>query len=243
MAITGFDFDKEKNRDLELWKRWKRTRSQRDLEALLKQMRGVIMKNARKWSGALPIEVLEIEANKIAVQAFDTYNPNAGTALSTHLTNYLQKLSRKTYKYQNPARLPEHRQIKFYMYQNMVQNFVDEHGRDPSIDEIADALGWNRKEVARIVKETRATYVESVGKPAEFSWDEGIADEDIDFFYHDLSPEDKVLFEHTTGYGGKPVLSPNKLAKKMGIPLSTLYYKRNNLATRIRKYVQKSQRL
>jgi len=242
MATVTFDYDKEKNRDIELWKQWKRTRSKRDLEALLKQMRPVIMKNAQKWSGVLPITVLEVEANKIAVEAFESYNPRVGTALSTHLTNYLQKLSRKTYKYQNPARLPEHRQIKFYMYNNMVEDFVDEHGRDPSVDEIADHLGWNKREVERILKETRSTFVESGGPPGGFEWDEGLADEDIEFFYHDLSPEDKLIFEHTTGYGGKQILAPAKLAKKLGVPLSTLYYKRNNLAARIRKYVKRSEK-
>jgi DNA-directed RNA polymerase specialized sigma subunit len=53
-------------------------------------------------------------------------------------------------------------------------------------------------------------------------FDSGENDEWIHFVYHDLSDKDKIIFEHRTGFGGKPVLDTAAIAKKIGVSASTV---------------------
>jgi len=39
----------------------------------------------------------------------------------------------------------------------------------------------------------------------------------LSFVYHDLQPTDQVILEHTVGLNGKPVLSKQMIARKLGI--------------------------
>ena len=80
--------------DLRLWQQWHRTRSQMDMEALLNQLQPVISGQVSRWAGTLSRPLLETRAKVLAVEAIRSYNPSRGTALATHVTNRLRKLSR-----------------------------------------------------------------------------------------------------------------------------------------------------
>ena len=90
-----------KARDLELWRAWKKSQSPGDLQKLLDQMTPIINREVGKWAPAMSRSLLEMEAKRLAVQAFQTYNPSAGTALSTYVASRLPKLSRTVYSNQN----------------------------------------------------------------------------------------------------------------------------------------------
>src|SRR5512134_2171856 len=86
-----------KAKDITLWKEWKKTRSPQALQKLLDQMHPIIMQTVNKWAPAASRSLLESEAKRLAVEAFERYDPNQGAALSTFLASRLQKLSRTVY--------------------------------------------------------------------------------------------------------------------------------------------------
>ena len=213
-----------KSKDLELWRTWKRTQSSTDLQALLNQMQPIIMREVNKWSNAMSRSLLEAEGKRLAVEAFQQYNPNAGTALSTYVASRLPKLSRIVYSNQNVARMSETKALLFHAYNSANNELRDRHGREPTTDELADHLGWSRKKLTQFQKQSsRRELIESEEHPDYEEEDDHL----VDFIYHDLTPLQKSIFEYRTGYNGKPQLSGADICKKLKITQGQLSYQVN----------------
>ncbi len=81
--------------------------------------------------------------------------------------------------------------------------------------------------------ELRSSFGESAPTPPGFeSSFEGSTE--LDFVYHDLNTQDKTVFEHTTGYGGAPILDGRSLATKTGLTQGQISHSKR----RIRKLVK-----
>ena len=228
-----------KQKDLEAWRRWKQSKSITDLELLLKQMDNVIHRQIANQKGSIPDIVLELKAKEYAKQAFETYDPKMNVALSTHVFNNLKQLSRLNMTYKSAVRAPEHQQRVVGDFISAKQLLKDELGRPATSEELADHLKWNVKEIARLESTTRAELSDSLPMGHELESSFSNAQEDVDpmviYFYKELSPQDKLLFEYTTGYGGKPVLSNQALADKLKISYSQLSYKRKLLIDKLKQ--------
>jgi DNA-directed RNA polymerase sigma subunit (sigma70/sigma32) len=221
-----------KTTDLELWRQWKKTKSGVDLQRLLDQMNPILMREVNKWAPSMSKSFLEMEAKRLAVEAFDSYNPNAGTALSTYVASRLPKLSRVVYSTQNTARLSETKNLLFHTYHTATNELRDRHGRDPTNEELADHLGWAPKKLEKFQRESqRKEFVESEEHPEA----EDVDDHLVDFIYHDLTPLQKQIFEHRTGYQGKPILTGAQIMKKLNITQGQLSYQLNLIDTIVRK--------
>jgi DNA-directed RNA polymerase specialized sigma subunit len=225
--------------DLELWKQWKRTNDPEHLKQLLDHMNPLVQREVQKWGAAVPREALESKGRLLTVQALKTYDPNRGAAIGTHVTSRLRKLSRDVYPYQNVARLPENKQLLYNTFQVATNNLVDQHGRDPTVDELADELGWTPRKVADFQKSfARRELVESAGAFME----EGSADEGlIDFYHHGLTPSDKLMFEDIIGYKGRPAMNNAQLMKKYSMTQGQLSYKKRKFINDLRS-IQQGQR-
>jgi len=204
------------SRDLELWKKWKEERNKDNLTPLMSSMNPVIQKEVSRWAtGNVSRPVLNIEAKKIALKAFDSYDPNS-TQLNTHLTNQLKGLSRIVYTHSNAARMPEHQTLKVGSYLNAKNELEEDLGREPTAQELSASLKWSMKEVDRFRNELRSGL--STSKPTPPGFETYNPDEAfIDFVYNDLHDQDKLVFEHTTGYGGNKILSAKTLMSKTGM--------------------------
>jgi DNA-directed RNA polymerase specialized sigma subunit len=211
-------------KDLELWREWKKTRNPATLSKLLDRLHPLIIRETGKWQSTVPQVALEAKARILTVEALESYNPNMGAAIGTHVTSRLRKLSRSVYPYQNVARLPENKQLLYNTFQVVQNNLLDTHGREPTTEEIADELHWTPKKVADFQRSFgRRELVESEG----VFTDEDRQDSNlVDFYYHGLAPEDKLLFEHIVGYGGKKVLNNAALMKNFKLTQGQLSYKK-----------------
>jgi DNA-directed RNA polymerase specialized sigma subunit len=212
-----------KSKDLELWTRWNQTRSDADLQALLNQMSPIIAREINKWAPATSRSLLESEARRLAVEAFYHFDPKAGATLSTYLASRLPKVSRMVYSQLNVARLSETKTLQWGTVQTATNELKDRHGREPTHDELADHLGWTPKKLASFLQHARRNeFVESEAHP-EFS--EG-DDHLIDFIYNDLTPQQKKIFEYTSGYGGVEILSGKEILSKLKITQGVLSYQK-----------------
>ena len=221
-----------KTTDLELWRRWKKTHAPDDLQKLLTQMNPLLLREVNKWAPSMSRSYLEGEAKRLAVEAFETYDPNMGAALSTYVASRLPKLSRVVYATQNTARLSETKNLLFHSYHTATNDLKDRHGREPTNDELADHLGWGVKKLETFQRQSqRKEFVESEDHPES----EDVDDHLTDFIYHDLTPLQKSIFEYTAGYQGKPRLGGAAIMKKLGITQGQLSYQKTLIESAIKR--------
>lgn len=221
-----------REKDLQLWKQWNKTKSDADLQALLNHLQPVINQQVTRWGGTLSRPMLETRAKILAVEAIRSYNPHAGAALATHVTNRLQKLSRTVYTHTQAARLPEHKAVgmtTFSVAQDQLQNDL---GRSPTHVELADHLGWTQTRTREFQRAYDRKELLSSGEfnPASFP----VADQHdpiIDYVYFDMEPQKQQLFEGITGYGGNRILTNQELMAKHKLTQGQLSYQKRQMKT------------
>ena len=205
-----------KKEELEMWRVWKKDSTMTNLEPLLVSLDPLIQKRVNQFSGApIPRSAIEAEARKQAVSAFETYNPKMGAGLSTHVTNYMQKVYRYVTTYQNVGRLPESRTAKIDTFQKTKAFLAQIKDREPSTVELADELGWSKREVGRMEIELR----KDLGLETSFSEMKFLDfDRNADLLaygYYELTPEEQLVFDYTIGMHGKPKLKIEDIGKKL----------------------------
>jgi DNA-directed RNA polymerase specialized sigma subunit len=221
-----------KSKDHALWEKWKKTHSSADLQALLNQMSPIINREVNKWAPSMSRSLLEAEGKRLAVEAFEKYDPTAGAALSTYLASRLQKLSRMVYSTQNTARLSETKTLLFHTYNAATNELRDMHGREPTNEELSDHLGWSPKKLEAFQRQAgRKEYIESEEHPD----DENADDDLVHFIYHDLTPLQKKIFEHRTGYQGSTILSGKEIMTELNITQGQLSYQINLIEEAVKR--------
>jgi hypothetical protein len=227
-----------KTRDIELWEAYKANPGPHTLQPLMQQLDPVIQSEVNRWAGAISRPVLETKAKGLALEAIKSYNPNAGAALATHVTNRLKKISREVYTHQDAVRVPEYKKLKFNAYHRSTEELMSLNGREPTDVELADHLGWSRKMVADVQRSMRPELIESLDTGAglferKSVWGSDSDDGLVDMLYFDMDPIDKLIFEHSTGYSGKPILSNPQLAAKTGLTQGQLSYRKRRIIDKV----------
>lgn len=192
-----------------------------DIEKLIKENKKLIDLEASRYATNLPLITVQLEAYKLAREAAKTYNPASGFKFSTHLVNSLKKLSRLSTKYGTVLRLPENTQFDIHKLNKLEKDLEHTLGRPPTTEELSHHSGLSVKAVSSTQKSRKtSTGISSLfDSPTLFSSEN---DEWAQFVYHDLADKDKLIFEHKTGFGGKPILDNATLAKKLNLSVSTL---------------------
>lgn len=213
-----------KTRDMELWEKWSRTHDPKDLDALMTQVMPVLRREIGRWSKMMPAYVLENEAKLIAIEAFKSYRPNEGAALTTHLVNRLQKLSRKAYDNQSTLSVPEHQRLTFNRVNLVRAQLEDSLGRAPSLNEVSDHLALPPKKVQWIMENVAKRELIESGEGPSFLMSDDSPDV-IDLAYHDMTPLQKKIFELRAGYNNVPqAKSATEIMRKLSITQGQLSY-------------------
>lgn len=205
--------------DIELISQWKVDRDPKKFHALMERFNPVINKFTNQFSGTgVSKNALRTSARANTIRAINTYDPNAGTKPITHVYNNLKKLNRVASESLTSGHIPESRSLKMATFKSTITNLEDRLGREASIDEMAKEMKWSREETARMNSELEG---ETTASTAEFDFYGNSTSEKskdmttIDYMYTDLSGKDKVIFEHTFGLGGKPILNNKQIAEKL----------------------------
>jgi len=232
---------RQTHEDYALWKEWKDSNEDPDkLRPLLTQFRGMIRQSANRWAGIdMPPAVIHAEHNSQFLRALRTYDPDKGK-LGTWVGSYLKKAPQRFLTtYQNPARIVETRTgARRGVFDSAMATLDDQLGREPTSQELSEYLEWSLPEVERALSEGRkAVYSSS----APYGLDPAThmpsrATEIARFIKPELSPEEMLVWEHTTGDGGKPQLRPGEIANKLNMSPSKVSRLRNSIAEKIKKY-------
>jgi DNA-directed RNA polymerase specialized sigma subunit len=218
-----------RERDMQLFHEWKNTGSKQALGKLINQLSPVIYHEVRNQSGTLPTPALSAEAKKWTLRALQTYDPEKGVLLSTHVSNYLPKIRRMNAKFVNAVRLPENLHYQFNTFNKSLQDLTDELGREPNDDELSKHLNWTKPQVVKFKGMLFADLLESnSARPSEFTRfnDQTVI---LDHIKSQLTPQERVIFDN------KGYLSSTELAEKLGINLNRLNYLTSKMVDKIRE--------
>ena len=219
---------KRKADDIQTWKTWKQNPTPENMDALVERFNPVIDAKTRMWRGPKtnqPAMRTNLLIN--AGEAFETYDPNRGAALRTHLENKLQRSHRFNIQHQNYGYMPEGQVRNISKVEQAKDMLREELGRDPTPFEVANKANQHfgltgrkkltEKRVDRITSGQRADIAgssfESDPTPFAINREREVAG----LLRHELDQDHQQLFDHLYGKNGKPqVTSTTQLAKMMG---------------------------
>ena len=225
------------------YQQWKKTQTPENMGLLLHKADSVIQSALQSY--ARGNKALAGKARILAANAFHSYDPQQGTQLRTHLMTQLQPLNRYNKAYQQVVHVPERVSMDLYKINQSVQDFKDQHGREPSDSELADHTGLSLRRLAKVRGFAKAEMSESsltendegeqaTHYPGVFKvnpqqvW--------LEYVHHDSDPTSQQILEWKTGYNGKPQLSNNEIAKKLNLSAGAVSQRAAKLAERIAEY-------
>lgn len=187
-------------------------------------------------------QALKGRAKLLAAKAIQSYDPSKGAKLRTHLMNQMQPLTRSAKQYSQPVHIPERVQADLYQVEEGGQRFFNDYGREPSDDELADLTGLSIKRIAHVRSMRNIGMPESAliqsgeeGEEQFMPGMESVSPEQIfiEYLHHDLDPVDQKILEWRTGLYGKPKLSNNEIAKKLGLSAGAISQRAAKISKRL----------
>lgn len=223
---------------LVLVKQWKRTKDPMVLEELYKIHANFIAASVNKYMDApVPKSVLEAEAKKYLMDAYETYDATKGASLATYVFSNLRRLRRYVIKFQNVARIPEHRALSIASFNFSKAQLGSQLNRDPVALELADHLGWPVQRVINMETQLRKDIVSPLDtERSAKSFDENM--EVINFAYFSFSNEEKLIYDYLTGKNGKPRLTIKQIAGKLKKKPSEIRKMKNKMAYIIESHLK-----
>jgi len=210
---------------------WKKNPTPDKLAKVVNKFSGLLHKELPKYYGNLPPTVIKSYGKKFIINSLDSFNPQKGS-LSSHVSSNLRKLHRVNYETSSIFRMSEELQRGVNQYKQSKETLSAKLKRDPTNEEMSDELHWSPTKVARIenqlMNEVMTGNLEFT--PAHINMQDPV----IDYIYHDLPAEEKIIFQHRTGYRGNPILKLNQLSKKLNISPATISNKAMRIAKKIK---------
>jgi RNA polymerase primary sigma factor len=203
---------------------WRKNQTPENLNAVLDKAAPTI--DSALYSYAKGDKTLRSRARLLAAGAIRSFDPSRDVKLKTHLMSQLQPLSRAWRERSTPVKVPERVSADLYSLNRTMAAFKDNHGREPSTQELADHAGLSMKRIAHVRKYQMGPIAESAlteeedGEKAVYH--PGVSREDprkiwAEYVYHDLDPVNQKILEWKNGLHGQPVLSVNDIAKRLGV--------------------------
>lgn len=217
-----------RDKDQKAYDDWRSTGNKKHLGALMASLTPVIRAEVTRASGSLPTAALSAEAKKWTIKAIQSYDPSKGTTLATHVNNYLPKIRRMNYKFQNAVRLPENMQLKFHEYNHSLTMLRDELNRDPTDEELSKKLGWSKPQTVKFKNSLYNDLIESSSeKPGEFTQfnEHAIL---MEHLMSQLDYREKFILDNSK------LMSSTELAAKLGVNLNRLNYLKGKLIEKIK---------
>jgi len=221
-ALHQADQSMRQNRrtnELEMLEKWKKSQDPQHLQPLLQAYNPVIHQKIKQWKApSIPESAFKAELQGHLIKALETYDPNRGAQLSTHVENRLRKAMRYNANYQNVARIPEGQIKNITPVKNAQNELQEQFGRPPTHDEIADHIGMPVRHVTRILGALRADIPDSAfeSSPEDTMKQIGRDHEVLSLLPHVLNADEHKVFNHVFGLNGHDRLdSTNELAKKL----------------------------
>lgn len=241
----------QKQLEFDLWKQWRADPTPATFEELYGLHRPLLEDvNKRLFrTSNLPPSTLRSQSMKLYADALSSYDPDRGAGLSTHIGINQRHLTRYNNKYTNVARIPKEQADVIGRLNLAEQNLQEKLSRPPSSAEIADYMqasyqdikklrNLSSKDVDRIrgmqyddhLFETPATMAEASDDQRER--------EVVSALYHELSPEQQLIMEHSYDlWGRETILDNDKLGGVIGMSPQKIRALKKQIAQKVNRYL------
>ena len=227
------------DQDLQLWQQWdQKGRRKKDLQPLFDQFAGTLEKQVNVYSGKVNIPPSAIRANvqRNFLDAVQTYDPNRGTKLNTHVNWHLHKTKRFIAQHQNFARMSEPMIYRIGDYERTEDQLKQKLGRDPSSIEMADKLKWPPSHVERMRKSLRRDLSSSLFELDPSSLQVSRWQEVKSMVPYELTPQENAVFELVYQDRRTP-FSNNQIAGRLKLSPSRVSKIKLNIANKVQRYM------
>lgn len=182
------------------------------------------------------------KARVIAAKAIQSYDPSAGATLPTWVSQQLRQLTRDIRKSNNLVHIPDGVQLDAYALYRAESEFEDEHGREPTVEELADISHLPVKRILDVRTKMRPIITDAGTETDEGSSTLQVESSDytqdaLDYVYAESDRNDKKILEYTVGYGGAPVLSNDQIMQKLRLTPVQLSRRKARLSLRINEVI------
>ena len=223
----------------DVYNNWKATPDAKTSGELLKAVSPIVRTAIRTYGGANPSPTLNSKAKQIILSSMPRYDPNKAQ-LNTFLMQQLQALQRARFKEQEIITIPEQIRLDYQHMTTAENELRDKLGRQPSTLELSDHVGLSPKRLTYIRKahpgasessltryqeDTEDVYMPPVESDDTKNW--------LEFIYYSVDPRDQLILEHSFGLHGKPVITNQELARKLGITPSAVSQRKAKLQNQI----------
>lgn len=227
---------------------WKKDPSKANMDKLVKKLEPTIDSGMMTYTGTSN-PLTRSQAKRMTIGAIKSYSPEKESSLPSWVILNLQGLKRSTTK-ASPINVPERVRLDLNYINSHTEEFIDENGREPSDEELADLTGLSIKRINYVRRINRSTITEGQVSEAT-SYDSGSEDSNfdlsatftdvdkiwLDYVYTDLDPINKQIFDMRLGrgkYQNKP-MSVGEIAKTLKISPSAVSQRTNKIADEIAK--------
>lgn len=229
--------------DFARWTHWNENgRQPVHLEPLLKSFKPVIAQAVNTYRApTVQKSAFEAAATKQAIEAFESYNPNRGAALATHVIGRMKKLQRENNKLQNKAYIPEGKASQIGKIQRAQSFLRDDLEREPTMQEVASHMGRPLKAVAGVLGSMKKDIIASQFESDPTKIVSAREAEVLDLLPYALSQEQNEVFDHLFGRNGKKqVTATNEIASALGKNPSQVSRIRSSILSQYQEHMKRS---
>lgn len=221
--------------EMDHYNKYKETGSLSDRARTVMALKPILIKKHKQLAGSLPDSALSAEITKHAINAIDTFDPEKGVKLSTHVFNHIAQASRLNYTYQNVVRMSEDKQQgKFKFYRKAFDDLSSELNREPTTKELAERLKWTQKEVndmkSGLFQDVYESRQEVAPEVSQFS-DEGTL---MHYIMSNLDDKEKKFFRDKTSG-----MSQVEMAERHGVDINKLNYTGRKLTEKVKDLMER----
>lgn len=220
---------------------WLQNPSPENMASILKAFEPSINAEIQRFSGPKPL--LRSMARKRAIDSVKSFNPTSGAQPKSWMITQLQPLSRYGQQLR-PVHAPEVAIRQAAEVNRVRAEMADKLGYDPDDNEVADEVGLSVKRIRHIRNIVKPTMTESalatpededaigglpaISQPNPLNMAETMV-------YDSLSPRDKAIFDSKTGKNGKPVLSNQEIARRLGVTPALISQRTQAIAIQVQQ--------
>jgi DNA-directed RNA polymerase specialized sigma subunit len=255
--VDDYFEDKEKTAaerneiDLQHFHKWKAEPTKTNLSNLIGRFDSEINRGAHSWKApAVPLAAFKADLKKNAINAFETFDPNRGASLRTHVNNILRRSQRFNAKYQNVAFIPEEKAALITPIKKARDSLFDELGQQPTHGQIASFLNRQPELLPRRVQgKLTASLIKTVDKyqirdipGGAFESDPtpkmmSFQSETLELLRPSLKPDEQIVYDFLFGKNGKPkVESTGEIARRIGKSPSQVSRLKKRIEATYKKY-------
>ena len=222
---------------------WKTDPSPGNTSRLLSHLQPAIDKSLYRYVGK-PDPLMRAKAKRLVIDSLGRYDPNQ-SKLETFIDRQIQPIVRWQSRRSQVVKMPDKVRMQAIAIGRATRELEREHGREPSVHQIADFTGLPVRTVERIQNTDRRTLAGSMtlGNDADgdqiYVEDQGVYDDQaasdawLRFIRDDLTPIDQKILDHTTGLGGAVILKNRELAARLKLSPGAVSQRKAKIQTMI----------